>query len=366
MALLTEEQRKKYFKELGLGLYTEGNIKKFQRTAFSRSKDIDGKYGVNTDRALRHWYNVNKYTKNFRPEEFKCDCGKCTGYPSYMKKVELQNLQSIRSHYGKEMEITSGLRCEYANGASKGSIVNSKHLTGYATDFYIKGVTDTLANRKKSIKWIKTLPNHNYTYGDGINSNGAKISAPYMGNALHTDTNQPPKTSTTTSTAKKKVKANVTVISKLLKACKKQANWMKNYEYAWESYPTVLKSKKKGTCVTFVACCLQRIGILKRGQYIWHDENGKVTHANKKMHVIYPSNQTLKSYKKKLKPGDIVMAGKKSNVGSGSHIFIITGKWNGNNPYIWDNHSAERVKKGKKGAHTYSGSKRIIAVVRLK
>ena len=192
MALLTEEQRKKRFEYLGLGEYNEANIKKFQKK-YLRAMDVDGKYGTNTDNLLRHVYNVKRFTKNFTPEEFKCECGGryCTGYPSYMKKVELQNLQKIRDHFGKPMTITCGLRCRPYNNSLAGSIPNSKHLSGYATDFYAKGVTDTLENRKKAIKWIKTLPNHNYTYGNGINSNGVSLSAPYMGNALHTDTNKP-------------------------------------------------------------------------------------------------------------------------------------------------------------------------------
>ena len=190
--MLTVEKRKAYFEALGIGAYSESNIRKFQRTAFTRSKDIDGKYGVDTDRALRHWYNVNKYTKNFRPEEFRCECGGkyCSGYPSYMKKVELQNLQKIRDHFGKPMTVTCGLRCKPYNNSLRGSISNSRHLTGYATDFYMKGVTDTLANRKKAISWIKKLPNHNFTYGDGIDSSGVRYYAPYMGNALHTDTSK--------------------------------------------------------------------------------------------------------------------------------------------------------------------------------
>jgi len=192
MALLTKEQRQARFKYLGLGEYNKENIKKFQKK-YLRSRDVDGVYGTNTDNLLRHVYNVKKYTKNFSPEEFKCECGGryCTGYPTYMKKVELENLQSIRAHFGKPMTITCGMRCRPYNNSLRGSISNSKHLTGYATDFYMKGVTDTLANRKSSIRWIKKLPNHNYTYGNGINSYGFRLSAPYMGNALHTDTNKP-------------------------------------------------------------------------------------------------------------------------------------------------------------------------------
>lgn len=194
MALLTEEQRKKRFEYLGLGEYNEENIRKFQKK-YLRKQDVDGEWGIDSDDALRHVYNVKRFTKSFAPEEFKCECGGkyCTGYPSYMKKVELKNLQKIRDHYGKPMVITCGLRCRPYNNSLNGSISNSKHLTGYACDFYMKGVTDTLENRKKAIAWIKTLPNHNYTYGNGINSvgKGVAISAPYMGNALHTDTNKP-------------------------------------------------------------------------------------------------------------------------------------------------------------------------------
>ena len=47
----------------------------------------------------------------------------------------------------------------------------------------------TLANRKMAIKWMKkNLPYLNYAYGNGINSSGYSVRAPYMGNALHVDT----------------------------------------------------------------------------------------------------------------------------------------------------------------------------------
>lgn len=157
-----------------------------------------------------------------------------------------------------------------------------------------------------------------------------------------------------------------TIVEKELDACVEQAEWMKNYTYAWESNPTVAKSKYKGTCVTYVACVLQRIGILPSGHYIWHDEKGKVIGANDKMTIIYPSNKTLKEYKSSLKEGDIVMVGSKSDVGSGSHIFIMNGVWQGNDPVIWDNHSCTYRKQGYWGNYAYNGNKKIIAVVRLK
>jgi len=190
MALLSKTERKAMFKELGLGEYNKANIKAFQKKYMMRSSDYDGIYGTNTDNTLRTVYNVRKYTKNFKPQEFRCECGGryCCGYPSYMKPHELMNIQAIRDHWKKPITVTCGLRCKTYNRKLNGSITNSKHLTGQAIDFYQQGVTDTLANRKMAIKWIRKLPNHTYTYGNGINSNGYKVFAPYMGNALHTDT----------------------------------------------------------------------------------------------------------------------------------------------------------------------------------
>ena len=284
MALLSLAKRKEYFKYLGLGEYNESNIKKFQKKAFTRKSDIDGEYGTNTDRALRHFRNVKKYAPSFKPEEFKCDCGRCNGYPSWMKRVELENLQAIRDHYGKPMTVTSGLRCKAANNASTGSISNSKHLSGYACDFYMQGVTDTLANRKAAIKWIKKLPNHGYTYGNGINSNGVVIRAAYMGNALHTDTNKP----------KKKEPTNVEKLASKAYAFAYHSNTSKaKYPSGSpkEAYKKALDdcfgknrkwstpAKKGASCDVFVACCIRAAGIDKnapRGMVrSWLDKSSK-------------------------------------------------------------------------------------------
>lgn len=153
---------------------------------------------------------------------------------------------------------------------------------------------------------------------------------------------------------------NPTIVEKELEACKVQADWMKNAKYEYEKNPTVPKSKYKGTCVTYESCVLQRIGLIPSGQSLWHDENGKVYGANSNFTVIYPKNKTLSQLKNELKAGDIVMDG--SGVGSGSHVFILTGKWNGNKPVIWDNWSGQKSK----GAYTYDRDRHVIAIVRPK
>ena len=200
MALLNVEQRKEYFKALGLGEYNAENILKLQKKYMLRKSDCDGVYGTDTDNLVRHLKSVKDNCTNFAPEEFRCGCNgrHCCGYPTYMKPVELKNIQAIRTHYGKPMVVTCGVRCNAYN-REVGGIPNSEHKKGLAVDYYIKGVTDTLTNRKANIGWISNLPNHHYTYGNGIfveTTNGktikGSVSAPGMGNAMHTDCREAP------------------------------------------------------------------------------------------------------------------------------------------------------------------------------
>ena len=185
MALLTKAIRKKWMNKLGYEYNKEG-IRKFQAKYFKRSRDIDGIYGADTDKLLRHVHHVKTYTF-FSPSEFRCPCGRCTGYPTWMRVNELKHIQNIKNHYGRPMTITSGLRCEYENSRLAGSSRSSAHMKGKAVDFYMKGVTDTEDNRRKAINWIKKQKHHNYSYGNGISSTGAHVYAPNMGNAMHTE-----------------------------------------------------------------------------------------------------------------------------------------------------------------------------------
>ena len=194
MALLKKTARIKYLEDLGFGEYNKENILKMQKKYFRDPKEWDGRWGKHTDALARHLHNVWKYCKDFKPEEFRCPCGKCTGYPTWMKANELKNVQAIRTHYGKPMEVTSGLRCKAFNSSLKGSSPTSKHLEGRAVDFKIPTVTETLARRKVCINWARTLPKFRYAYCNGYEyykgestSYGQTISRPNMGNAIHID-----------------------------------------------------------------------------------------------------------------------------------------------------------------------------------
>lgn len=181
--MLTTSKRKEYMKALGL-TYDKKGIKSLQSKYF-RKADVDGIYGNDTDILLRHVYNVHLTCKNFRPDEFRCPCGKCTGYPTYMRQNALKNVQALRDKFGA-LTVTSALRCKTEN-ARVGGIKNSKHLTGKAVDVCGKSTT-TLSKRKNVINYAKKLKNHNYAYCDGWCSYGYSVSWRGMGDSVHIDT----------------------------------------------------------------------------------------------------------------------------------------------------------------------------------
>lgn len=191
MALLTIQERQAYLKALGLyigkvdgveGDKTKSAYVALQKRYFTRQKDLDGKYGINTDILLRAVYNCAG-AKHFKITEFRCKCNAryCTGYPAEVSRDLIDNLERIRSKYGAPVKITSGLRCKTWNAKQSGSSSASRHMSGKAADFQIAGITTTEKTRKAVIAYCKTLPNHRYTYG---NING---SHPNMSSSVHTD-----------------------------------------------------------------------------------------------------------------------------------------------------------------------------------
>lgn len=173
-----------------------------------------------------------------------------------------------------------------------------------------------------------------------------------------------------TSTKQAEVKQTVADIMKpLTDACKAQTSWAYKSTYKWQNKPTVAKSKTNGTCVTYVACVLQRINVLKSGQYIWHNGSGygkgKVNgDINSYMTVTYMGNKTPTALKSKLKLGDIVMIddNKSGKAGDGGHTEIFGGSFK--------NSKAKYFTGGTGTGHNTSNesydNRKILAIVRLK
>ena len=197
--LLTVRKRQEYLKELGYykgevdgkqGKLTKAAYLQLQKDYFTRDKDIDGKYGKNTDILLRSVYNC-KDAKYFKVTEFKCKCnGKhCTGYPAEVNKNLVTYLDEIREKYGKTTKIISGLRCKKNNKANGGA-TKSRHLSGKATDIQITTISNTPNGRSGIVdEWIKK-PNSRYAYCDDYartKSKTTKPNVPTMGKSTHVD-----------------------------------------------------------------------------------------------------------------------------------------------------------------------------------
>lgn len=109
-----------------------------------------------------------------------------------------------------------------------------------------------------------------------------------------------------------------------------QFNWSKNQKYKFNTSPTVANSKKEGTCITFPAVSLQRLGLLPKGKYFYFYPKTKKIAGNgadyAKKHteiykISYP-NKTVKALWKegKIKVGDIVGYGN-----PGYHTMVFMG-----------------------------------------
>jgi uncharacterized protein YcbK (DUF882 family) len=191
MSVLKITSRQIYLQELGFydgkidgiaGEKTKAAYLALQKQYFTRTKDIDGLYGTNTDNLLRSVYNMRN-AKNFKLSEFKCKCGGkyCTGYPTVIDKNLIDNLEKLRAVYGQPIKIMSGMRCEKWNSMQAGSASKSRHLTGKAADIYMSGISTNQKGRQEIMKYWKKLPYQRYTYA---NIDG---SHPNMGNSVHVD-----------------------------------------------------------------------------------------------------------------------------------------------------------------------------------
>jgi len=98
--------------------------------------------------------------KHFRKEEFACKCGGkyCKGYPVQPQLKLIRVADAIREKAGVEATVTSGIRCKQHN-ANSGGVANSRHLSGKAMDFRIKGWSST-----KLLAEVKKYPEIRYAY----------------------------------------------------------------------------------------------------------------------------------------------------------------------------------------------------------
>lgn len=113
------------------------------------------------------WWEEIEY---FSPKEFACKCGKyhapyCDGYPHKIRPLLVQIADRGRKHFGKPMEIISGMRCPQHNKDSKG-VANSQHMFGEAADVCVYGVS-----QQTVLEWFLAQPDVRYAYAIEGSSN---------------------------------------------------------------------------------------------------------------------------------------------------------------------------------------------------
>ena len=82
-------------------------------------------------------------TKNFSKEEFDCNDGSEMPINIYHNMVKVANqLQILRNHLGKPIQINSAWRSEEYN-ASIGGVKDSQHIMGRAADITVRDLNPT-------------------------------------------------------------------------------------------------------------------------------------------------------------------------------------------------------------------------------
>lgn len=146
-------------------------------TAFQREYGLeaDGIAGKQTQAALREaiyeswqrpdtprepgdgwWKDIRYFT---RSEPFiACSCGACGGFPAEPSEKLMRLADKVRAAAGSPMIPSSTVRCP-AHNRAVGGVANSRHLTGRAMDFSIRGWP-----AGKTLALVKSMPEVAYAY----------------------------------------------------------------------------------------------------------------------------------------------------------------------------------------------------------
>lgn len=131
------------------GEKTRSAIREFQQ---AEGLEADGVAGSRTQARLREavledrlrkagdgegfWKDIRYFSRG--EPYIGCSCGKCGGFPAEPTEKLMRLADSIREEAGAPMIPSSTVRCPEHN-AAVGGVSNSRHLTGCAMDFSIRG-----------------------------------------------------------------------------------------------------------------------------------------------------------------------------------------------------------------------------------
>lgn len=88
-----------------------------------------------------------------------CPCGRCGGFPVEPTEKLMRLADKVREAAGAPMYPSSTVRCQAHNDELRGSVKNSRHVTGRAMDFCIRGW-----GADRTLALVRKQPDVRYAY----------------------------------------------------------------------------------------------------------------------------------------------------------------------------------------------------------
>ena len=107
---------------------------------------------------IPQWWSEIRYFRRDEPG-IACPCGRCGGFPVEPADKLMRLADRVRDQAGAPMIPSSTVRCAAHNAELKGSVPNSRHLSGKAMDFCIRGWSST-----KTLALVQQQPDVRYAY----------------------------------------------------------------------------------------------------------------------------------------------------------------------------------------------------------
>ena len=88
-----------------------------------------------------------------------CPCGRCGGFPAEPTERLMRLADKVREAAGAPMYPSSTVRCQAHNDELRGSVKNSRHVTGRAMDFRVRGW-----GADRTLALVRKQPEVRYAY----------------------------------------------------------------------------------------------------------------------------------------------------------------------------------------------------------
>lgn len=115
------------------------------------------------DDSTGSWWDEIRYFRRWE-SGIACPCGRCGGFPVEPSEKLMRLADKVREAAGAPMNPSSTVRCQAHNDELRGSVKNSRHLSGKAMDFRISGwnadKTLALVRRQKDVRYAYKIDDY--------------------------------------------------------------------------------------------------------------------------------------------------------------------------------------------------------------